>query len=325
MNAQIKCNKCGSTCWARGWEESDTNAIGVCEDDPIEDGCEHIQAGSVLIWLAQVCGSIPVILTAFVIAIMCLAWPGIKDDIGSQLGVIGHGPLGVGQFKTELRQPNWSTFEHVPVGDPSPSKNVPSAFRGNRFGILECNRDGLWLPSRLWPNDILLLLGLGQFRKIESPCGSILPVSDIELRNSYIRRSSPVIDNELMRHIPSDRSIGYDGRQGWPSHAYEGTLGDDSGVAVLAGYVPQEGRKDGQSGSEDCHPWSRFVTESNIIKFSHSAFIGALFLFAACLFGAFWTSAMIGLERGKFHLLLISLVSLLTALWVTGQLHRLLQ
>lgn len=47
MRVKIQCDVpgCGATCWARGWEESDTNAMGVDDRDELEDACEHVKAG----------------------------------------------------------------------------------------------------------------------------------------------------------------------------------------------------------------------------------------------------------------------------------------
>lgn len=45
MRYQYKCKVCCATGWARGYYEPDTNAGGICEDDPMEDACEHIKAG----------------------------------------------------------------------------------------------------------------------------------------------------------------------------------------------------------------------------------------------------------------------------------------
>jgi hypothetical protein len=42
---KYKCNVCGATGWARGWSEPDVNAAGLCDDNPMEDACEHIKAG----------------------------------------------------------------------------------------------------------------------------------------------------------------------------------------------------------------------------------------------------------------------------------------
>lgn len=45
MRHQLKCTVCGVTCWAKGWDEPDTNSAGADENDPLEDACEHILAG----------------------------------------------------------------------------------------------------------------------------------------------------------------------------------------------------------------------------------------------------------------------------------------
>ena len=36
---------CQETFWANGREEPDVNAMGVCDDDEMEDACEHVKAG----------------------------------------------------------------------------------------------------------------------------------------------------------------------------------------------------------------------------------------------------------------------------------------
>lgn len=45
MIYKCKCKVCGATCWARGWDEPDTNSGGVNDDETFDDGCEHLQAG----------------------------------------------------------------------------------------------------------------------------------------------------------------------------------------------------------------------------------------------------------------------------------------
>ncbi len=42
---KYQCTKCAATGWAKGWEEFDTNAAGLDDNDPLEDACEHIRAG----------------------------------------------------------------------------------------------------------------------------------------------------------------------------------------------------------------------------------------------------------------------------------------
>lgn len=42
---QWKCTACGTTGWARGWDEPDVNACGINDDDPMEGACEHVIAG----------------------------------------------------------------------------------------------------------------------------------------------------------------------------------------------------------------------------------------------------------------------------------------
>jgi hypothetical protein len=42
---QIKCVTCGHTCWTHGYVEPDTNATVFDENDPLEDGCVHMQNG----------------------------------------------------------------------------------------------------------------------------------------------------------------------------------------------------------------------------------------------------------------------------------------
>lgn len=45
----VKCRcanpDCGQEFWASGWEEPDVNAMGVRDDDPMEDACAHVQSG----------------------------------------------------------------------------------------------------------------------------------------------------------------------------------------------------------------------------------------------------------------------------------------
>lgn len=45
MRFKYKCDVCEATGWASGWQENDTNAAGLYDDDPLEDACEHIKAG----------------------------------------------------------------------------------------------------------------------------------------------------------------------------------------------------------------------------------------------------------------------------------------
>jgi hypothetical protein len=45
MRHQYKCDICGQTGWAKGWEEFDTNAAGLLDSEPLDDACEHIQNG----------------------------------------------------------------------------------------------------------------------------------------------------------------------------------------------------------------------------------------------------------------------------------------
>jgi hypothetical protein len=45
MRHKYKCTICGATGWARGWSEDDINAAGLDDNDPLEDACEHINAG----------------------------------------------------------------------------------------------------------------------------------------------------------------------------------------------------------------------------------------------------------------------------------------
>ena len=47
LRYKYKCKEPGCECtgWARGWDEPDVNAGGICEDDPMEDACEHIRNG----------------------------------------------------------------------------------------------------------------------------------------------------------------------------------------------------------------------------------------------------------------------------------------
>ena len=44
MKYQVECELCPATCWVRGKEEPD-GAVIFDENDPMEDACEHIQAG----------------------------------------------------------------------------------------------------------------------------------------------------------------------------------------------------------------------------------------------------------------------------------------
>ena len=46
MNVLCKCEVCGATWWARGYAEPDVGIFGAaCEDDPMEEACEHVKAG----------------------------------------------------------------------------------------------------------------------------------------------------------------------------------------------------------------------------------------------------------------------------------------
>ena len=45
MNYQIECDICGARCWTRGEYESDTNAVVLDDNDPLDDACEHIRDG----------------------------------------------------------------------------------------------------------------------------------------------------------------------------------------------------------------------------------------------------------------------------------------
>jgi hypothetical protein len=45
MNALIMCNECGAKVWTHGEEEDDINAFILDENDPLEDGCEHMKNG----------------------------------------------------------------------------------------------------------------------------------------------------------------------------------------------------------------------------------------------------------------------------------------
>lgn len=45
MRHKWKCDVCGVTGWAIGWEEPDVNAAGLDDRYPIEDACEHVGTG----------------------------------------------------------------------------------------------------------------------------------------------------------------------------------------------------------------------------------------------------------------------------------------
>lgn len=45
MNCLIQCDICGHRCWTKGHEETDTNAIVLDDNDPLDEGCEHMKAG----------------------------------------------------------------------------------------------------------------------------------------------------------------------------------------------------------------------------------------------------------------------------------------
>lgn len=58
MKYLVKCSVCGATCWVRGWEESDVNAGGICDDETFDDGCDHMKSDSdVCLILDSDCGS----------------------------------------------------------------------------------------------------------------------------------------------------------------------------------------------------------------------------------------------------------------------------
>ena len=45
MRYEIQCNVCSARCWTRGVYESDTDAVVLDDNDPLEDGCEHMRDG----------------------------------------------------------------------------------------------------------------------------------------------------------------------------------------------------------------------------------------------------------------------------------------